>query len=454
MGCATIERLCYWYPEWSGPADPALFDVSVELEVGVTVLGGDSGAGKSTLLRALNGLVPHFYGGRIAGRAEVAGMDVASTPTRELARHVGFVFQEPEAGFVRGTVAREVAFGPENLGFRPAQVAQMVAAVLEAVGIAGLGGRRLATLSGGERQRVALAGALAAAPEVVALDEPTSSLDEAGALALGTILDDLARDGHTVVVAEQRTGWLRGASKILAMRAGRLCEPAEEAMRATPPRPRQASPGPGLWALEAVTAGVAGHPVLQGVELWGSRGEVLVLTGPNGAGKTTLLRTIAGLTPPLAGVVRGAPGGCRTAYLPQDPGALLHRRTVAAEVAQTLRWSGRSDDPMRMLDQLGLGPLAGRDPRDLSAGQRQRAALATVLVGRPDLALLDEPTRGMDSSSRLALAEVLRELAGQGCSIVLATHDGELAQELGDRVLLVQGGRVVPRLGPSAPAVL
>ncbi len=465
MPSAIIEHLCYWYPSWAGSAPAALFDVNLELVPGLTMLGGDSGAGKSTLLRLLNGLVPHFHGGRIAGRVEVTGLDVLTTPTRDLARHVGFVFQESQLGFVRGVVAREVAAGPQNLGFGPREVEAMVAAALDRVGIGGMGGRRLSTLSGGERQRVALAGALAAAPEVVALDEPTSQLDEAGTRALEAILGDLASSGHTVVVAEQRTGRLGGSGsfRLVMVEGGQLSSEGSPRVAGSVAAGGAAGPpGMEVWALRGVTAGIAGRPVVPDVDLCGCEGEILVLTGPNGAGKTTLLRTIAGLLPPIAGRVERAPGrdrgasrGSRIAYLPQDPGTLLHRSSVLDEIAQTLRWSGVSDDPMRILGQLGLAALARRDPRDLSGGQRQRAALATVLVGRPELALLDEPTRGMDAASRVGLSKTLRALADEGASVVLATHDSELAAELGDRVVLVQNGRVTAAAGPAAagPAV-
>jgi ABC-type sugar transport system ATPase subunit len=110
MNIATVEHLHYWYPD---RADAALVDVSLRLEAGLTVLAGPSGSGKSTLLRLFDGLVPHFHGGTIAGRAWVGGCDVLVTPTRRLAREVGLVFQDPEQQFVSGTVEREVAFGLE-----------------------------------------------------------------------------------------------------------------------------------------------------------------------------------------------------------------------------------------------------------------------------------------------------------------------------------------------------
>ncbi|MGH9115325.1 MAG: ABC transporter ATP-binding protein [Acidimicrobiales bacterium] len=446
-----MQELWYWYPAWGDEPPAALAGVDLELSPGVTLIAGDSAAGKSTLLRVLNGLVPHFHGGRIAGRAETAGLDVLSTPTRALARHVGFVFQEPEVGFVRGVVRREVAFTAENLGIAPRVIRHAVEEVLLQVGIGHLADRRLATLSGGERQRVALAAALVAVPEIVALDEPTSQLDDAGAAALVEAVHDLAQRGHTVVVAEHRVGRFPGA-RVVAMERGALVRPPAPAPVHRPDglpavagslRSRRRSPAaPGAWQLEQVTCGIAGRPVVGPIDLAGREGEVVVLTGPNGAGKTTVLRTIAGLIPPFSGRVDRRPG--RIAYLPQDPGALLHRQSVLDEVRQTLRWSRASEDPGELLEALGLGAVASRDPRDLSGGQRQRAALAAVMAGGPKLVLLDEPTRGMDTASRSALAAMLDRLCAGGVSVVMATHDEQLARQLADQVVRVHAGSAAP----------
>ena len=440
----VIEGLTYTYPAWSDRPDPALRDVRLALYPGLTVVDGDSGSGKSTLLRVLNGLVPHLHGGILRGRAVVCGLDVVATPTRRLARGVGFVFQEPEAGFVRGTVAREVAFFPENLGLPRATVRRRVGAALEQAGIASLASRRLRTLSGGERQRVALAAALAGSPSVVAMDEPMSQLDRGGAAALTLTLAALAEGGATVVVAEHRlAGVPLAAARHLALVAGRVGEgPAPQVASV---RAAQAagdhSPSPSgveAWSLTGVTAGVERRAVVAGIDLAGAAGEVVIATGPNGSGKTTLLRTIAGLAPPLAGKVERRPG--RIAYLPQEPGLLLHRQSVRTEVEQTLRWSKGGGTADEVLDLLGLRALAERDPRDLSGGQRQRAALAVVLAGRPALALLDEPTRGMDAAARVSLAGALRRLAGEGAAVVVATHDLGLARELCGRVVRIEDG--------------
>jgi energy-coupling factor transport system ATP-binding protein len=441
---ARLERLTYRYPDWSwsDQAAPVLDAVDLELTPGITLVTGDSGSGKSTLLRVLNGLVPHFHGGRFAGRATVCGLDVLTTPTRSLARHVGFVFQEPEAGFVRGTVEREVAFGPENLGLPVAALRRQVEEAMEQAGIAALAGRRLATLSGGERQRVALAAALATSPTVLVMDEPMSQLDDEGAAALRTSLAALSSRGHTVVVAEHRFTRFGMPDRVVSVAAGQVApaagSPAEDRLLERRPGPSSFAGAPQAWALDRVTVGMTGRPLLSEVSVAGAAGEVVVVTGANGSGKTSLLRTIAGLLPPLSGTVERRPG--RIAYLPQEPGLLLHRQSVRAEVEQTLHWTGAGGGAEGILEVLGLTHIADRDPRDLSVGQRQRAALAVVLAGAPSLALLDEPTRGMDGAARRSLAAALQEAAEAGAAVVLATHDVQLADELGNHVLHIEAG--------------
>lgn len=451
MAAARLTGLTYWYP---GQHQPALDHVDLALGDGLTLVVGPSGGGKSTLLRVLNGLVPHFQGGRIKGSAEVCGMDVINTPTRRLARDVGFVFQDPELQSVYDLVRREVAFGLENLGVRPADMPGCVDDALNAAGVAELAGRRINSLSGGERQRVAIASALVMRPRLLVLDEPTSQLDPEGAELVALAVRTIAEQGRAVVVSEHRVELLLGRTGELVQVEGGRAGTVDAGSYRTPPGPQRAgragTPGPVAWSVTNATAGFGREAVLEGVNLCGRSGEVVLLKGPNGGGKTTLLRLIAGALAPLAGRVERTSG--RIAYLPQNPVALLHRPSVLAEVELTLARSGQADSPATILDALGLSAVAGRYPRDLSCGERQRAAIAAVLAGRPDLVLLDEPTRGMDSIARDALIRLVAALRDAGSAVVLATHDAGLERALADRSVRVEGHRVLepaPRLATA-----
>ncbi len=439
MAIAKLENLAYWYPD---SARAAFRTDRLCLEAGLTIVRGSSGGGKSTLLRLLNGLVPHFHGGRITGRVEVLGNDVLTTPTHRLARQVGFVFQDPERQFVHGSVLREVAFGLENHGVPAGEMDGRIEAALATVGIAGLRLRRVATLSGGERQRVAIAAALALGPRLLVLDEPTSQLDPEGAAAVVASLAGLLASGHDLVVAEHRTRGLEeiaGAALRIEDGWAEREDPRDRVALAAPAaRPQPRSGGDLAWSLANVSAGPAGEPMLQRVNLEGRRGQVVALQGPNGGGKSTLLRVLAGLLPALAGTVEREPG--RVAYLPQDPAALLHLPTVRAEVELTLGRAGEREVAEVILGALGMIALADRYPRDLSAGERQRAAIAATLAGSPAIALLDEPTRGMDQTSRDALGDLVLRLAENGSSIVIATHDEALCSRLADRVVEIRDG--------------
>lgn len=441
---ARFEHLTYHYPKWGTTEVASLRDLHWELEPGITLIEGDSGAGKSTVLRLLNGLVPHFHGGRIRGTAEVLGHHIVHTPTRILAREVGFVFQEPELSFVRHTVEREVAFGPENLGHTPHAIRRQVGDAVEAVGLRGFEKRALRTLSGGERQLVALASVLALRPRILALDEPTSQLDHHHAAQFLRALMQITDGPEATVIAEHRRERVEGlADHHLALSHGTQADGHETLPWAPSPNEEFAPSRAGgeLISLTKVAIGIHQRELLSDLDLSICAGDVIAITGSNGSGKTTLLRTLAGLDVPRSGSIRRADG--RLAYLPQDPGVLLHRSSLIEEVHKTLQWSGSDEDPQTMLAQFGLDSLGGRDPRDLSGGERQRAALATVLAGRPIIALLDEPTRGMDRQARYQLGATIRRMASEGSAVVLTTHDETLADEIATRRLHVQEGRLV-----------
>lgn len=502
-----LSHVTYFYPD---QATPALADFSVAIRPGEFVLVvGPSGSGKSTFLRCLNGLVPHFYGGRWSGRVRIADRDPVALAPRGMADRVGFVFQDPEAQFVVDTVEDELAFAMENFALAPATMRKRVEEVLDQMTIAHLRNRRISTLSGGEKQRVAIAAVLALQPEILVLDEPTSQLDPQAAeevlIALRHLNEDL---GLTVVLSEhrlervvqyadrvlylpalgqppllddprtlmgelplvpplielgRRLGWqpLPLTIKEGRVQARRLSEQlgkqvSKSASQQNSKSANDGRPGATVLAVRGVHYAYDGHTALRGVSLEAAAGEFVALMGRNGSGKSTLLKQIVGLLKPDQGQVSVAGLDTRRAaldevirtvgYVPQHPGALLFQETLADELTFTRRSHGMALDPsgdQRLLDRLGLGTLAARNPRDLSGGEQQRAALAAILVADPRVILLDEPTRGLDYEQKQRLAELLLAFKQEGRTILMATHDVELAAACADRVVLMAEGQVV-----------
>ena len=485
---ARLEGLSYRYP---GGDSPALRNVTLDVDdAAFLLLAGPSAGGKSTLLRLFNGLIPQFHGGEVSGRMRVGELDPARTPTRQMARIAGMVFQEPEAQSVADSVEEEIAFGMEQHGVPPPDMRRRVEALLSSLRIEHLRSRTLSTLSGGERQRVAIAAVLALQPRLLLLDEPTSQLDPAGADAVIDAIRRLHSAGDlAVLVAEHRLERLfPHISGVLGVQGGIVTEysarDAAARLAAVPPvceigRRLKLTPVPltvveALAGVEGRTLRLAAHaePRTPGSELlrvealsvaYGElaalreatfslcEGEIVALIGPNGSGKTTLFRAIAGLIRQARGKVffRGveAPDAVavRTAFaglVPQDPAIALYHESVRDELAETLRNRRVSTPIDDSLKRWNLASLGDRHPRDLSVGQQQRDAIGAMLAHEPGIWLLDEPTRGADGVAKAWLADALRHHAESGGAAIVATHDIESAARYATRVIALDEGAI------------
>lgn len=505
----TVDHLSYTFP---GRSEPALRDVSLHIAPGEFVLlTGPSGAGKSTLLRAFSGLVPHFSGGTLSGSVSVAGLDPVREGPRALSQVVGFVFQSPESQAVLGEVEAEIAFGLENAAIPPEEMRLRVEEVLNLMGLEDVRRRPLRTLSGGERQRTAIAAALALRPHILVLDEPTSQLDpQAAEDVLGALVrlnEDL---GLTIILAEHRLERvLRYPDRIIALADGRVLADgaatdvldalpdlppltrlakarrwsrlprstkearrfaaAEQPLPAPAPSPITPNGATPLLSVRNLHFGYNGSEVLQGVDLEVGEGEIVALLGRNGSGKTTLLRLVMGLLAARRGEIRvvgeatagqdPATISRRVAYLPQNPDDLLFADSVSGELAITLanhRLPASAARIGALLQQLGLAGVAEVYPRDLAVGQRQRVALGAVMVTRPPLMLLDEPTRGLDYGAKRQLTALWKAWRAEGMGLLLVTHDVELAADVADRVLVLGDGEIIAgglpqRVLPASP---
>lgn len=486
---------------------PVVQRVSLEIQEGEFVLViGPSGSGKSTLLRAMNGLVPHFSGGSIAGRISVAGWDPIALGPHRMSRVVGLVQQDPESQFVVDTVEDELAFGMENQGLPTLLMRRRIEEVLDQLGIAHLRQRRISTLSAGEKQRVAIGSVLTLQPRVLVLDEPTSQLDPQAADEVLTILRHLNTDlGLTIVLSEHRLERVvQFADSVLYLPSLR-----EQPVMGTPrqvlpqvpfappliqlaktcgwdplpltikeAKPFAAEMQPSLQPHLSIgqepnseqtcvevqdvwysyngshSTGRNGREALRGISLRVSKGELIALMGRNGSGKTTLLKHLVGLLHPTRGRVQVHGLDTREAtvealirhvgYVPQDPSSLLFADTVRQELEFTRHAHGLPPTGIEgWLEALHLGGLGQRYPRDLSVGERQRVALAAILVAEPSTLLLDEPTRGLDPFEKATLSRFLQAQTRSGRTVIMATHDVELAAECAHRVIILSEGQVV-----------
>jgi len=494
---------------YNGANKPALQNVALTIEDGEFILiTGPSGGGKSTLCRCFNGLVPHFYGGTISGRAEVQGMDILRTPPKELTTKVGMVFQDPENQLVTTDVEREIAFGLENLGFPVNLIARRIEEALDTVGIASLRFRRHHELSGGEKQKVAIASVLALHPEVLVLDEPTSELDPQSAEEVLRLLERLNDElGITIILIEHRLDRvIHLVDRVLVMNEGIIQASGQprEVMNTDglclgiPPviRLMQRLRAKGLklgklpltvkearLKLQKVLRNINTtefaddrldiNPVLKVDKLWFSyedraalrdikitinKGEFIAIMGRNASGKTTLVKHLNGLARPSKGrvIIDGidtkqysvAELSRQVGYVFQNPNDHLFADTVEEEVAFSLRNQGVEQENIdksveRILNEFKLTRYRQVYPRNLSGGEKQRLALASVLVTRPKIIILDEPTRGMDYALKRELIGFLTDYCKYGNTVVMVTHDVETVAECADRVILLSEGRVV-----------
>ncbi|KGN41731.1 ATP-binding cassette domain-containing protein [Knoellia aerolata] len=508
-GGAVVVAGLSWRPY--GRREPVLRDISLSVDPGERVLlVGPSGSGKSTLLRALAGLLTTADAGELTGSVTVDGHEPGTR-----VGEVGLVLQEPGAGVVAATVGRDVAFGLENTGVARDLMPEVVRRSLDAVGLDGLPeDTPTHALSGGQTQRLALAGALALAPAVLLLDEPTAMLDADNAAQVRTAVAGVMGGGLTTVVVEHVLGpWVDLVDRVLVLdHDGRLVAdgPVGEVLARERDRllemgvwvPGGARPSPLAVTLAPVRedAGLVEAPALRvDRELTlvdGTRravpalvspeplapapGTVTALVGASGSGKSTLLHALAGFVAPTDGgrgveVVgpvaagrprsRGPVGDLGSADLarvlawsPQWSSSTVVARTVLDEVLATSRALG--DDSTATLERarellavLAIDHLEGADPRELSGGEQRRLALVAGLLHRPPTLLADEPTVGQDRHTWAAVAGLLAAHSAAGGSVVVATHDPGLVEHADDVRTLVAPPKPPPDRTPRTPLV-
>lgn len=465
MEALTFRDFTFAYP---GADEPVLRGVDWTVREGAFVLlVGATGSGKSTLLRSAKpeiapvgtrtGSVSAF-GQALFAEGAVEGTVCGRGKNDGLGLLVGFVSQSPESQIVCDTVWHELAFGLENLGTPVGAMRRRVAEVAHFFGIEPWFGQETARLSGGQKQLLNLASALVLQPRILLLDEPTAQLDPVAAKNFLHALFRVNREcGITVVVATHAPESVAAyATEAVCMREGRVEALEVSRFRRHPESGLQQEDGsesdhaPAFARAESAPAidvrevgfrfGREEPWVLTSASLSVACGSVHAVVGGNGSGKSTLLRLVAGTLPPERGRVRNALRASQ-ALVPQDPRALFACDSVREELMEWSVPAGYGEaEAEAMAKRFGLDGLGGRHPSDLSGGQQQLLAEAKALLVRPRLLLLDEPTKGLDTAAKLAVAASLDEERRRGTTILLVSHDLSFVSCMADAVTMLFDG--------------
>ncbi len=499
-----LEAFSFSYPNGERKA---LDHIDLTIRSGeFVVICGCSGCGKSTLLRNLKPiLAPH---GTREGHILFDGQEVSCLSHREQSQKIGFVLQNTEAQIVTDRVWHELAFGLENLGMPTAEIRANVAEMATFFGMQNWFHQRVCDLSGGQKQLLNLASVMVMQPEVLILDEPTAQLDPIAAEEFFQILSKINREmGTTVILSEHRLEEAFSlARRVVVLEEGKCVAAGTPGQVGAALREQNSK----MWcamptamrvygALEQDTAfpvcinqgrnwlsnyvrendvieksvpqtnqkrthepvvclsdlcfryGKHQPDVINGLTYTAHKGMLHAILGGNGTGKTTLLSLICGQKRPKSGKVQV---NCRKlGVLPQNPETLFVKKTVELDLYDMLTECKISEQEREerlngVVTLCNLEHVLSRHPYDLSGGEKQRAALAKVLLMKPDLLLLDEPTKGMDAHFKEEFAQILSSLTQAGVTILMVSHDIEFCARNTDHCALMFDGGIVSEGSP------
>ena len=426
------------------------------------LLCGASGCGKTTVTRLVNGLIPHFFEGKLSGKVTVKGMNVAETEISTLSDSVGTVFQNPRTQFFNTDTDSEIVFGMENCGISYEEMHCRYEETVNNLDLENLCGRDIFALSGGEKQQIAFGSIYALSPEIYVLDEPSANLDRIATLRLRNLLLQLKNSGKTLLISEHRLYYLRDvADQVALIREGRLTglydmnrlvDTPVETLNSMGLRtlwdieisPYPASCTARIPALEIRNLSVkrGGKTVLKNVNISLDYGDIVGIIGENGVGKTTLARTVCGLMKEKNGDIYSEGQRMNVSMrkqvsflVMQDPNYQLFSDSVVGEMVLTATGEiPDSEDVQKILSSLELTGVRNRHPLSLSGGQKQRLCVALAALSPARILFFDEPTSGLDFENMNRVAKMLKELSGKK-AIVVISHDNEFLNLVCTRII-------------------
>lgn len=441
---------------------------------------GPSGAGKTTLCLAASGILHHEYGGKKEGLVTVDAIDVKDYPDlTALAQKIGIVFDDPEAQMIFTTVEEEILSAIEHRGLDVAATEERLTSIIATTYLDELRNRSPHNLSGGQKQRVALAATLALGNNILILDEPTSELDEHATKRIVAILQDLKAQGKTILLVEHKYAHFKEmVDTLVVMEDGQISaigRPdvllADERLKKIviadfsgirtlsekTPASMKSDGGPGpIINVRELSYSYGDILALDTISLTVQPGEFVALVGENGSGKTTLVKHFNRLLTPTRGdvIVNGKnTRECSITDLArhvglvfQNPDHMFFADTVKEEVEFGLKNLGITDGEKIIdaaLSEVGLVHTRALYPRWLSRGERQRLAIACVIAMQPAIIVLDEPTTGLDGNEARLVLEILKKLQQKGHTIVIITHNRDIAINCADRIITMEKGTIV-----------
>lgn len=486
----TIENFSFAYESLDEPILRGLDVILHENEV--TLLMGPSGSGKSTLSLCLNGLYPEAVEGETAGTIMFRGAHLQDAQAGAWSKHIGVVFQDPEAQFCMIHVADELAFTLENMAIREQEMDEKIDEVLLLVGMEKFKYRKLHELSGGEKQKIALAAVLLLEPTLLILDEATVNLDPHATESFIKLIQQIQeeRQMSVFIIDHQADAWLDMTDRVLLLgKNGRLLQDAppekifttykeqvEEAgifipkkytghyfgidlhARKLPTAQKQEHPKDNetVMLLEDITYKRKERTILQQIYMSIPKGAFISILGKNGAGKSTLLELMAGIMTPTKGEVyfqhrplqkwKETELRHKLGFVFQNPEHQFITDTVYDELVFSMQLNDEPLEKMEatatyLLEHFQLEEEKHRNPFSLSGGQKRRLSVATVLDDTPDILLFDEPTFGQDAETTARLIHTMFELREKGITIVIVTHDMDLAA-MSDTVYVLHEGKI------------
>ena len=468
-----VEDFSYWYPNTE---KPALRNLNLKINQGERILVvGPSGCGKSTLILCISGLIPHSYSeGKISGNITVAGENLKRIPPYRLRHKIGVVLQNPSAQLFSLKVKDEVAFGPQNLGLPPEEIQERVYFALEAVEMEKFAEKSLTELSMGQQQRICIASMLAFRPAIMVFDEPTSNIDLKTSRKILALIDQISESQNiTVIIAEHRTKEVsKITERVIVINNGELVADNPQILTDTtfcnaygiqpldtnlyPTLHSNVTNGSTILRVDNLSFSYNKNPVLTDASFSIFERESVGIMGDNGSGKTILALILAGVLKPKQGaiLIDGKPIGDykrkqairKIGVLFQNPDDNILTTKVSNEILYT-PWIQKlsEDERKKLLDvNLALMNLEGYENKGtfkISYGERERVAIASLLVSQPNILIFDEPTTGQDYKHKQDFIKLAQKL-NETHTIITISHDLEFLSAISNRVLLLENGKI------------